>query len=128
MGEGALFWGQTRMDQEKETYEKQSALIGSDEYSSGPPPNITAVYGIVTDQTNGNPIKYAKVTCKGPDKIKTETNASGYYELTDLENGTWRLKIEAKGYKKATARIDMPDKDSYEQNFELQAKSKEPLP
>jgi cytoskeletal protein CcmA (bactofilin family) len=125
MDQGALFWGETQMYRAKGAREGRSALIGSDQYASGPPPNLTAIYGIVTDQKTGSPIKNAKVKCKGVGKKSTETNASGYYELTDLKDGNWKLKIEAQGYKKGRTQVEISGGQANEQNFELQPKRKE---
>jgi cytoskeletal protein CcmA (bactofilin family) len=125
MDQGALFWGETQMYRAKGAHEGRSALIGSDQYASGPPPNLTAIYGIVTDQKTGSPIKNAKVKCKGVDKKSTETNASGYYELTDLKDGNWKLKIEAQGYKKGRTQVEISGGQANEQNFELQPTRKE---
>lgn len=125
MDQGALFWGETQMYRAKGARESRSALIGSDQYASGPPPNLTAIYGIVTDQKTGSPIKNAKVNCKGLGKKSTETNTSGYYELTDLKDGNWKLKIEAEGYKKGKTQVAITGGQAYEQNFELQPKKKE---
>ncbi len=125
MDQGALFWGETQMYQVQEVSEGKSALMGSDEYAGGPPPNLTAIYGIVTDQKTGNPIKGARVTCKGLGKKNAETNTSGYYEFTDLKDGGWRLKIDAKGYRKEKTRIEISGGKAHEQNFALQPKKKE---
>jgi len=125
MDQGALFWGETQMSQAKGAREGRSALIGSDQYASGPPPNLTAIYGIVIDQKTGSPVKDAKVECKGIGKKSTKTNASGYYELTDLQDGNWKLKIEAEGYKKGKTQVEISGGQAYEQNFELQPRKKE---
>jgi cytoskeletal protein CcmA (bactofilin family) len=125
MDQGALFWGETQMHQTEQAGKAKSALIGSDEYASGPPPNLTSIYGIVTDQKTGNPIKSAKVKCKGDGTRTTETNASGYYELTNLKDGDWKVKIEADGYRKRKAHVEISSGEACEQNFELQLKKKE---
>ncbi|UCG99723.1 MAG: polymer-forming cytoskeletal protein [Deltaproteobacteria bacterium] len=120
--EGAIFWGETRMPSAKEAGKEKSAIIGSDEYAGAPPPTVTAIYGIVTDQETGNPIKNAKVKCKGVGQKNIETNTSGYYEVTNLKDGRWRLKIKAKGYKKGKAQVEISGGKTYEQNFELRSK------
>ena len=50
------------------------------------------------DESTGNPIKKARIRCKGHDRDSTETNGSGYYEIINLSDGQWKLKVEAKGY------------------------------
>jgi len=122
MDEGAIFLGEAQMPWAKEAGEEKFAIMGSDEYAGAPPPTLTAIYGIVTDQKTGNPIKNAKVKCKGVGQKNIETNTSGYYELTDLKDGKWRLKIKAKGYKKGKAQVEISGGKTYERNFELRLK------
>jgi cytoskeletal protein CcmA (bactofilin family) len=117
--EGVIFEGKTRMYQAREADERELMAFGSDQDTSGPPSNLTAIYGIITDQDTGMPIKKAKVRCKGAGKKNTETNASGYYELINLKDGKWRIEIGAKGYKKGIARVEIPGEGTYEQNLEL---------
>ncbi len=122
MDEGVIFEGSTRMYQARGGQEKGTSLIGSDEYQGGPPPNLTAIYGIVREQTTGKPIKKAKVSCKGDGKAKAETNASGYYELINLRDGKWKVKVEAQGYAKEKTEIAITGLGTYEQNFDLKPK------
>ncbi len=129
--EGVIFEGKTRMYQAKEqakvANEEKLAVIGSDEYTGGPPKNLIAIYGIVSTQDTGRPIKNAKVKCKGVGRKNTETNASGYYELINLREGKWKLKIKAKDYKKGNAKVEISGDGTYEHNFELRPKKKEQL-
>ena len=120
--EGVIFEGSTRMYQARAGQENGTAFIGSDEYRGGPPPNLTAIYGIIRDQSTGKPIKNVKVSCKGDGKGKTETNASGYYELINLKEGQWKLKVEAQGYAKEKGEIAIAGLGTYEQNFDLKPK------
>ena len=120
--EGVIFEGSTRMYQARTGQEGGTAFIGSDEYRGGPPPNLTAVYGIVRDQSTGEPIKNVRVSCKGDVKGKTETNASGYYELINLKEGQWKIKVEAQGYLKEKVEIAIAGLGTYEQNFDLKSK------
>ena len=121
--QGVIFEGTTRMYRAKDAKQEQSKVVGSDEYIGAPPPNLTAIYGIVTDENTGKPIKNAKVVCKGVSKRDINTNASGYYELTNLKDGKWKLKIDAKGYKNGTASIEISGGGTYEQNCQLKKKS-----
>jgi cytoskeletal protein CcmA (bactofilin family) len=121
---GVILEGKTRMYQVKDSDETKLHLTGSDEYTGGPPPHLTAIHGIVTDQSTGNPIKNADVQCNGIDKKNALTNASGYYELVNLIDGNWKLKIAAKGYKKGKANIEISDGGTYRQNIELKPKKK----
>jgi cytoskeletal protein CcmA (bactofilin family) len=120
--EGVIFEGSTRMYQAKAGQESRTALIGSDQYRGGPPPNLTAIYGIIRDQSTGEPIKNVRVSCKGDGKGKTETNASGYYELISLKEGKWKIKVEGQGYVKEKVEIAIAGLGTYEQNFDLKPK------
>lgn len=120
--EGVIFEGHTRMYRAKDAAETASRVVGSDEYKGGPPPNLTAIYGVVTDGNTGQPIKRARIHCKGHGKESTETNGSGYYEIINLADGKWTLKIEANGYKKEKAEVAISEQGTYEQNFVLSAK------
>ena len=120
--EGVIFEGKTSMYRAKEeTYEK-SDLITSDEYHGGPPPSLSGVFGIVLDQSTGNPIRNASVLCKGSEKRTTKTNASGYYEQINLKDGNWKLTIKAKGYKPSMAKVMLSGRGASQRNFELQPK------
>jgi cytoskeletal protein CcmA (bactofilin family) len=120
--EGVIFEGKSRMYQAKGAAERATAVVGSDEYHGGPPPNITAIYGIVRDQSTGKPVRKAKISCKGDGKTKTETNASGYYEVINLKEGTWKLKVEAQGYQKGKSEVVITGMGTYEQNYDLKPK------
>jgi hypothetical protein len=121
--EGVIFEGHTRMYRAREIVEEgDTPVVGSDEYKDGPPVGLTAIYGIVTDQESGRPVKNAKIKCKGSEKKQIETNASGYYEFISLKEGEWKLKIEAKGYKKEKSKILISGVGTYRQNFELRPK------
>lgn len=119
IGEGVIFEGHTKMYQ---ALDRGTGVVGVDEYKGGPPPNLKAIYGIVADQATGNPIKNALITCKGGGKFKTQTNASGYYELIQLKEGTWKLKVEADGYRKQKAEVVITGEGAYERRFELESR------
>ena len=70
-----------------------STLVESDKHKGGPPPKLTAIFGIISDLITGKPIKNAEVKCKGKNYHDTNTNASGYYELINLKDGNWKLKF-----------------------------------
>jgi len=121
MEEGVIFEGTTKMYQAKRG-EGRTELIDAKDYHGGPPPNLTAIYGMVKDQNTDQPVKNARVTCKGDGKMRTETNASGYYELIHLKEAKWKLKVEAEGYKKDKAEVAISGTGTYEQNFKLTPK------
>jgi len=49
-------------------------------------------------------------------------NAAGYYELINLKDGEWRLKLEAEGYRKEKTRVLISGEGTYRQNFQLTPK------
>ena len=121
MEEGVIFEGTTKMYQAKPG-EGSTEFIDAKDYHGGPPPNLTAIYGMVKDQNTGKPIKSARVTCKGDGKSRAETNASGYYELIHLKDAIWKLKVEAEGYKKEKAEVTISGMGTYQQDFNLTPK------
>jgi cytoskeletal protein CcmA (bactofilin family) len=122
MDEGVVFEGMTRMHQTKKKADEVTAISGSDTHAKTPPAPLTTIFGTVTDHVTGKPVKNAKVKCRGPEKRTTETSGAGYYELTDLKEGTWELKITADGYKKEKTQIQIYGEAKYEHNFDLTAK------
>jgi cytoskeletal protein CcmA (bactofilin family) len=119
IGEGVIFEGHTKMYQ---ALDRGTGVIGADHYQGGPPPNITAIFGIVTDQGTGRPIKNARISCKGEGKYQTASNASGYYELINLKEGKWKLKVEADGYRKEKSEVTITGEGTYEKPFDLMSK------
>lgn len=120
--EGVIFEGMTRMYQAKGANLKNVSVIGSNDYIGTPPSSLTAIYGIITDQITGNPIKNADVRCKGTGDKYTKTNASGYYELINLKGGEWKLKIAAKGYESIKIKMGLSGEGTSEQNIALKPK------
>jgi cytoskeletal protein CcmA (bactofilin family) len=121
MEEGVIFEGTTKMYQAKRA-EGRTEFIDAKDYHGGPPPNLTAIYGMVKDQNTGKPIKNARVMCKGDGKSRTETNASGYYELIHLKDAKWKLYVEAEGDKKEKAEVTIAGMGTYQQDFDLMPK------
>jgi uncharacterized protein (DUF2345 family) len=103
--EGVIFEGTTRMYQAKGVNRQQTDIVDSDDYSGAPPNHLTAIYGIVSDEVSGQPVKNATLKCKGAEKEYTQTNASGYYEVINLTQGKWKLRAEAKGYNRAVVTL-----------------------
>ena len=135
--EGGILEGNCRMRPKKEADETDSTGNGSDEYTVDFSPSLGIIYGIVAGDTpeslvskqdsvtaanageKGTPIKDAIISakCKGFADKNTMTNDSGYYELTDLEDGKWNLVVRAKGHKAAKATVEISGGSVYEQNF-----------
>ncbi len=136
--EGGIFEGNCWMHQAKEPDEKKLPVIESDSYTGDSAAPLGTIHGIVTGhplQSPGSshdiitareskkttePIKDAKVSakCKGYAEKNTKTDDSGYYELTDLEDGRWKLKVEAKDYEVVKATVQISGGGVYKQNFE----------
>jgi len=122
--EGVIFEGTTRMYRAKGVDQKQTDIVDAEDFSGAPPTHLTAVYGVVSDEISGQPIKNATLWCKGAEKKHAQTNASGYYEIIHLKQGKWKLKAEAKGYAKATLTVEVPEQRTVEQNISLKPKRK----
>jgi len=124
MDKGVIFEGTTKMYHAKGIDNGKTTLVESDKYNSGPPPKLTAIYGIISDQITGKPIKHAEVKCKGKNYHDTNTNASGYYELINLKDGKWKMRVKVKGYKKGKAKVEISEGGTYKQDFELYPKKR----
>jgi cytoskeletal protein CcmA (bactofilin family) len=136
--EGGIFEGNCRMQQAKEADESKLAVVELDGDPADTATALGTIHGIVTghplqspepihdilmareNKNTAEPIKGAKVStkCKGSAEKNTRTDDSGHYELTDLEDGRWKLKVEAKGYKVVKARVEISGGGVYEQDFE----------
>jgi len=121
--EGGIFDGNCRMHRAKEAGERKPAPVELDGYSADAAPGLGTIHGTLTARKNKNtaePIKGGKVSakCKGFAEKNTRTDDSGYYELTDLEDGRWKLKVEAKGYEAAKATVEISGGGVYEHDFE----------
>ena len=123
--EGVIFEGQTKMYRANKVDPNRSDIIGSDEYTGGPPPNLTAIYGIVTDESTGKPLRNAEIRCKDREKKETKSNASGYFELINLKDGKWKVRAKAKGYKKLETSVEISGGGTFKQDFGLKPKKKE---
>jgi len=140
MEEGATFDGNCKMT-EIAAEEGQESPIESRKENGGetsPEEHSGTIHGYVLgipsdspvlsnpskDQTQEDsgkvPIRDAKVLakCKGSGKRQAKTDSSGYYRLTDLGDGKWKLKVKAKGYEKAEATVRVNGGGVYELNFD----------
>ena len=123
INEGGIFEGNCQMQRAKEADESKLAVVEWDGYTADTAPALGTIHGILTareDKNTAEPIKGAKVSpkCKGLAEKNTSTDDSGYYELTDLEEGRWKLKVEAKGYEAVKASVEISGGGVYEQDFE----------
>jgi cytoskeletal protein CcmA (bactofilin family) len=136
--EGGIFEGNCQMHPAKEVDEKKFLVIESDSCTDDSAAPLGTIHGIATshpfqspgsihdiitaseNKKTAEPIKDAKVsaTCKGFAEKNTRTDDSGYYELTDLEDGIWKLKVEPESYEVVEATIEISGGGVYEQNFE----------
>lgn len=81
-------------------------------FTSTPTPTPTpigkgSISGNVID-TDGNPIKFAKIGLKAVNTNifkKTISNEKGFFEFTDLDAGTYIVAVFKKGYKKMKQRV-----------------------
>jgi len=116
--EGVIFEGMTRMKQPKKTEETTPVAMETDEVSSV----LKTLTGTVTDQDTGEPVSGANIKIKGNGKRETETDVAGYFQFSDLEDGTWELKIKAEGYHKAKMQVEIIGEGMYERNVALKPK------
>lgn len=84
-----------------------------------------SLHGLVTDD-GGKPVKNAKIKaiCNGT-KMKTKSDASGYYEFRGLKDGKCKIAVFKENYEQAKAAIKISG-GVYEQNFVLHEKG-EPI-
>lgn len=69
-----------------------------------------SITGIVLDSKTNEPIVNATVTVTNIEieyEYMTKTDINGYFEVTELNPGVYRVDIEAKGYKKLTYEIQV---------------------
>ena len=123
--EGVIFEGQTKMYQAEDSNPGPLGMDDVDAFVGGPPPGLRAIYGVVSDEVTGKPLRNAEVKCKGEDKKISQSNASGYYEFIDLAEGSWKVKATAKGYKKLEVVVQLSNGGTYRQDFSLMPKKKE---
>jgi len=136
--EGGIFEGNCLMHKKQEPEGRKPAVMEADEYPGDFAAPLGSIQGIVTgyplrssDLLYGTaytaekektiePIKDARVSasCMGFAVKSTRTDDSGFYELTDLEDGKWRLKVEANGYEAIKATVEVSGGGTYTQNFE----------
>lgn len=55
------------------------------------------IYGIVSDQETGEPIRGVSVTLS-PSNLTTVTGSDGHYEFIDVEPGQYKIHCQASGY------------------------------
>jgi hypothetical protein len=83
-----------------------------------------SINGRVTDKVTGKPIKWAIVIAiQKPAKATDVTDASGYYELKDLQCGFWLVICIAKGYKTGIAKVEVKVCETITKDFKLSPKS-----
>jgi len=136
--EGAIFEGKARMAYMDRTVQKEISPVDSGKDSVNTPIPLGTIHGVVTsdplrpngslqeiidareEDQKGEPIRNATIQaiCQGVAKRKTKTDDSGYYELNDLEDGEWTLKVKAKGYETVESIIEISGGGVYEKNFE----------
>jgi cytoskeletal protein CcmA (bactofilin family) len=121
--EGGIFEGTCRMPRAEEADESKPAAVEVDGNSAHTAPALGTIHGILTAGENkdtATPITGGKVSakCRGSAEKRTTSDDSGYYELTDLRDGRWKLKVEAKGYEAVKATVEISGGGVYEQDFE----------
>lgn len=81
------------------------------------------IYGYVTDKKTGLLVPGAKVRGrKKRQKVTAHTDGLGYYELTGLDDGRWKVQVTKTGYKKRRTKVRVQDASLHMKNFELKSK------
>lgn len=145
--EGGIFEGNCRMAPAKEPDGRKLAVMEAGMQTGDSPLLFSTIQGIVTghplqspdtlhdtafaeiDEKPAEPVKDAKVSakCRGFAAKSTRTDDSGFYELTDLEDGKWRLKVEAKGCETIKSTVEVSGGALYTQNFEHTFQNEKPV-
>ncbi len=140
IGEGGIFEGNCRMYREEEPDRRKLDVIKAVEHTDYVPSSFGTIQGMVTcDPLNDTdhagegkkpiePVKDAKVSakCTGFAAKSTMTDDSGFYELTDLKDGKWSLKVDADGYEAINATVEVSGGGVYTQNFEHTSQNEKP--
>ena len=118
--EGLLLVGNCRIQKPERVPEFNLSGADAEGSATGIPTNLGTIFGTVTDGNTGRPVKNVviKASCKKIGKRQTRTDEFGYYELTGLMDGAWRLKRKAKGLKKGIAVVEISGGGTYEHNFD----------
>ena len=83
---------------------------------------VEAINGHVTDLAR-NPIKLAMVIAiKRTAKAIAFTDKDGYYEIKDLQPGSWLVICMKKGYKARIAKVEVKANETTTRNFRLRPK------
>lgn len=79
------------------------------------------IEGFVTDAGTGNPIVFAMVRAQGPGSGQTHTDTSGYYFLSNLPVGLYRVTACASGYvPQARCSIEVTVNETTQVDFALE--------
>jgi cytoskeletal protein CcmA (bactofilin family) len=144
--EGGIFEGNCLMHKKQEPEGRKRAVMEAGEYPGDFAAPLGTIQGIVTgyprqspdrlydtayaeeEEKTIEPIKDARVSasCMGFAVKSTRTDDFGFYELTDLKDGKWRLKVEANGYEAIKATVEVSCGGTYTQNFEHTSRDKTP--
>ena len=118
IGDGVVFEGRTEMYRPKEPQRPPADAAEPQGAGDDAVPTLGIVFGVVRDRYSGVPVSGVQVKCKGAAKRYTATDDLGYYEVSNLRDGKWKIEIKAKGYGKDKAIVHISGGGRYEQNFE----------
>jgi len=131
--EEGIFEGNCRMPGKEGSDSETRSAMESSEHSDEPNPLVGTIQGTVmnhhpqssdffsSEEDNpAEPITGARISaqCNGVAPKNAITDDAGFYELTDLENGTWNLLLEAHGYKPINGEVEVRGGGTYSQNFD----------
>lgn len=89
---------------------------------------LAAAFGIISGHVTdlvGNPLRalVIAINAETKDKYKTVTDADGYYEITDLEPGTYWVLCIKRGYRLGIRKAEVVSGEETTVNFRLRKKS-----
>jgi len=141
--EKGIFDGNCRMPGKEVSDAGTWSAVQSSQYADESRPALGTIHGTVTNhQPQGsdvsssekdnspNPIQGAKISaqCNGLTSKNAITDDTGFYELTDLEDGTWNLLLEAHGYNPIHAELVVRGGGTYTQHFDCKSQDKDFAP
>jgi len=96
----------------------ENAVLGATDGDNLPPPAAGTIVGNVAEAEEGLAIAGAEVVVEDTN-LSATTDASGYYEITDVAVGTYMVTASADGYEKASQEVTVEADTTSTANFAL---------
>jgi len=110
----SLLWWRGRRREPETSEERASRLPAPPGIVLGAPstarePGRRDVGGLVLDADEARPLAGARVTLRRADDERTvRADSRGRFELTEVPDGRWRLRVEHEGYEARDADVEVP--------------------